>query len=95
MSELAPILEGYDVFVHDGDAKIGAVRQTDHRRIRVYVENAGDFEVPRSAIREVEDGKVVLDCSKLDISLRRAIGHAHDAEDPKARSGWPSDEPAD
>jgi hypothetical protein len=29
------------------------------------------------------------------MSLRRAIGHAHDAEDPKARSGFPSSNPAD
>jgi len=26
---------------------------------------------------------VVLDCGKLDMRLRRAIGHAHDAEDPR------------
>lgn len=92
---LSPIREGYDVFVHDGDVKIGAVRQTDNRHLRIYVENAGDFEVSRAAVREVEDGKVVLDCGKLDMSLRRAIGHAHDAEDPKAMSGYPSDNPAD
>lgn len=91
----APIEEGYDVFVHDGDVKIGAIRQLSPKHIVVYVENAGDFTVPRSAVREVEDGKVVLDCGKLDLSLRRAIGHAHDAEDPNARSGFPSAERAD
>jgi len=26
--------------------------------------------------------KVVFDCKKLDARLRRAIGHAHDAEVP-------------
>lgn len=91
----APIEEGYDVFVHDGDVKVGAVRQVTRAHIRVYVENAGDFLVPRSAVREVEAGKVVLDCGKLDLTLRRAIGHAHDAEDAAARSGFPSPDRAD
>lgn len=92
---LSPIEEGYDVFVHDGDVKVGAVRGVDRRQIQVYVENAGDFSVPRSAVREVIAGKVVLDCGALDMSLRRAIGHAHDSEDPRARSGYPSAEEAD
>ncbi len=82
MSTPAPIEEGYDVFVHDGDVKVGAIRQVGPKHIVVYVENAGDFTVLQAAVREVEDGKVVLDCGKLDLSLRRAIGHAHDAEDP-------------
>ena len=80
-----PIQEDFDVFVHDGDVPIGAVRKvTPHGRseIVVYVENAGEFTVPLTAVREVEAGKVVLDCGKLDMTLRRAIGHAHDAEDP-------------
>ncbi len=89
------IEEGYDVFVHDGDVKVGAVRRVTHDHLMVYVENAGDFIVPRSAVREVEAGKVVLQCNKLDLPLRRAIGHAHDAEDPAARSGFPSADQAD
>ena len=95
MSSHAPIEEGYDVFVHDGDVKVGAVRQVTRQHILVYVENAGDFLVPHAAVREVEDGKVVLDCGKLDLTLRRAIGHAHDAEDPAARSGFPAADRAD
>ncbi|HUO97839.1 MAG TPA: hypothetical protein VMU01_04190 [Rhizomicrobium sp.] len=82
MDRLAPIREEFDVFVHDGDVKVGAIRRVTPREIVVYVENAGDFTVPRSAVREVDDEKVVLDCGKLDMNLRRAIGHAHDAEDP-------------
>lgn len=73
------IREGFDVFVHDAGESFGAVRDVGHGRIVVYVENAGDFTVP-SAVREVHDEKVVLDCGKLDIDLRRAIGHAHEAE---------------
>ena len=73
---------GDDVFVHDGEHAIGAVRRMNPRELVVYVENAGDFTVARNAVMEVEEGKVVLNCGKLDASLRRAIGHAHAAEDP-------------
>ena len=80
---LERIEEDFDVFVHDGDKAVGAVRQVLRSGIVVYVENAGDFTVPISAVKEVEAGKVVLDCGKLGMPLRRAIGHAHDAEDPR------------
>jgi hypothetical protein len=76
------IREGYDVFVHDGDKAVGAVRHVSAHALTVYVENAGDFTVPLSAVREVDAEKVVLDCGKLEHRLRRAIGHAHDHEDP-------------
>ena len=78
-----PIREDYAVFVHDGDKQVGAVRHVSHNEIRVYVENAGDFAVPLSAVKEVTDDKVVLDSSKLDAALRKAIGHAHSGEDPR------------
>jgi hypothetical protein len=78
-----PIREDYVVFVHDGDKQIGAVRHVSAHAIRVYVENAGDFEVPLSAVKEVVDDKVVLDSAKLDAELRKAIGHAHGGEDPR------------
>jgi hypothetical protein len=80
-----PIQEGFDVFVHDGEKAFGAVRkagsESDH--IVVYVEGAGDFSVPLSAVRDVHSEKVILDCSKIDAVLKRAIGHAHEAEDPR------------
>lgn len=81
-----PVRQGFDVFVHDGDKAIGAVREVaPHKRqeLVVYVENAGDFTVPFSAIKAVESGKVILDCGKLAYSLRQAIGHAHEGEDPR------------
>jgi hypothetical protein len=78
-----PIREDYAVFVHDGDKQVGAVRHVSHNEIRVYVENAGDFAVPLSAVKEVTDDKVVLDSGKLDPALRKAIGHAHSGEDPR------------
>jgi hypothetical protein len=77
------IEEGFAVFVHDGDVAVGAVRGLPRGKLIVYVENAGDFVVPLAAVMEVDDEKVVLDCGKLDLSLRRAIGHAHEIEDPQ------------
>jgi hypothetical protein len=81
-----PIREGFDVFVHDGDKAVGAVRQVSPQRrpeLVVYVENGGDFTVPLTAVKAVEAGKVVLDCGKLAYGLRKAIGHAHESEDPR------------
>jgi hypothetical protein len=78
-----PIREDYAVFVHDGDKQVGAVRHVSHNEIRIYVENAGDFAVPLSAVKEVTDDKVVLDSAKLDAALRKAIDHAHSGEDPR------------
>jgi hypothetical protein len=31
----------------------------------------------------VHSDKVILNCGKLDYSLRKAIGHAHENEDPR------------
>ena len=73
---------GFAVFVHDGDKAVGAVREVLPDELVVYVENAGDFAVSRSAITEVLPEKVVLNCRKLETRLRRAIGHAHEHEDP-------------
>ena len=81
-----PIREGFDVFVHDGDKAFGAVRQVSpHGRPEfvIYVENAGDFTVPVTAVSAVHSGKVILECGRLDLRLRKAIGHAHEDEDPR------------
>jgi hypothetical protein len=83
--KLPKIAIGYQVFVSDGSEEVGAVRQVSpagRPEIEIYVENAGDFSVPLSAVESVHDEKVVLDCQKLEPALRRAIGHAHDAEEP-------------
>jgi hypothetical protein len=80
------IREGFDVFVHDGDMAFGAIRQVTEAQMRIYVENAGDFTVPRSAVRAVHDGKVVLDGERLAPALQDAIRRARLAEDPKIAS---------
>jgi hypothetical protein len=80
------IQKDFEVFVHDGDKAVGAVRDVmpnGRAEIVVYVENAGDFVVPLTAVHDVIAERVVLNCAKLDDRLRRAIGHAHDSEDPR------------
>jgi hypothetical protein len=77
------IREGFDVFVHDGEKAVGAVREVHKRWIVIYVENAGDFFVPFEAVADVYSEKVILNGAKLDARLKEAIGHAHDAEDPR------------
>ena len=76
---------GYQAFISDGDEEFGAVRQVSPNgepALVIYVENAGDFLVPLEAVSAVHSEKVILECGKLDRRLRRAIGHAHDEEEP-------------
>ena len=77
------IAEGFDVFVHDGEKAFGAVRQLLQGGLVVYVENAGDFEVPFSAVKDAEAEKVILDSGKIDPRLKEAIRRAHSGEDPR------------
>lgn len=70
-------------FVADDEAAFGAVREVAPELV-IYVENAGDFVVPPAAVDAVHARKVILSPDKLDPDLRRAIGQAHDAEEPDA-----------
>ncbi|HEX3431580.1 MAG TPA: hypothetical protein VHT03_11900 [Rhizomicrobium sp.] len=91
------IREDFEVYVHDGEVAFGAVRQVapgGRAEIVVYVENAGDFTVPLSAVRDVHDEKVIVDCASLDRKLREAIGHAHLGEDPNI-ADKPDEPPVD
>ena len=76
------IQEGFGVFAADGQKPFGAVRKVAPV-LTVYVENAGDFVIPAGAVKAVHQQKVIVDVAKLDVRLRQAIGHAHDAEDPR------------
>jgi hypothetical protein len=81
------IKRGFQVFVEDGSEEFGAVRDVapgGRPELVIYVENAGDFTVPLSAVNAVHSEKVILNCAKLERRLRQAIGHAHDAEEPGA-----------
>lgn len=74
---------GYQTFVSDGQEEFGAVRAIarDGRDLTVYVENAGDFVIPMSAVVSVQSEKVTFDCKKLEPKLKAAIGHAHEREE--------------
>lgn len=79
------IKKDYAVFLHDGDVAIGAVRQVSPEGkpgFVVYVENAGDFLIPFTAVQDVHFEKVILDSAKLDPVLKAAVARAHAAEDP-------------
>jgi hypothetical protein len=76
-----PIRPDLPVFLHDGEVAIGAVRAVHKTDIDIYIENAGDFVVPLSAVQDVHFNKVVLDGRKLDKSVQHAIGRVHSAED--------------
>ena len=73
---------GYQVFVKDGGEEVGAVRDLcGHRpEIAVYVENAGEFTVPVTAIKAVHFQKVIVDQARLPEDMRAALGRAHAAE---------------
>jgi hypothetical protein len=77
------IREGFDVFVHDGDKAFGAVRAVRKHDLVIYVENAGDFEVPLTAVADAHSQKVILDLGKLTPKLKDAIARAHSGEDPR------------
>ena len=80
-----PIQEGYEVFMGDGERPFGAVRRIGpggRQEFVIYVENAGEFAVKLEAVKSVHEKKVILYRGKLDPALKRAIEHAHDAEDP-------------
>jgi hypothetical protein len=76
------IEEGFMAFVADGREGIGAVRGVTSTALVVYVENAGEFVVPLSAVTDVHSQNVILNPKLLDKAMLAAIGHAHDREDP-------------
>lgn len=76
------IERGFMAFLAEGKEGIGAVREVGASHIVIYVENGGEFIVPRTAVRRVHDSKVILDQRLLDRALLSAVGHAHDREDP-------------
>ena len=76
------IQPGFDVFLHDGQKSVGAVRQVHAHGIIIYVENGGDFEVALSAVTDAHSEKVILDPARLEPKLLAAIARAHSGEDP-------------
>ena len=76
------IEEGFMAFLADGKDGIGAVREVSTTSLVIYIENAGEFVVPRSAVKDVHSQKVLLKPELLDKRILKAIGHVHDSEDP-------------
>ncbi|GAB6197170.1 hypothetical protein [Lysobacter xanthus] len=88
---------GQMVFVADGGLGVGAVRETRESEFVVNIQNAGDFVLPNSAVRDVHSGKVVLDLERLEPGVVEALRHVHDAESPEfavsdPKDGTPDDE---
>jgi len=79
---MAAIEPGQMVFLGEGSEGVGAVRSIQAATMSVYVENNGEFELPLSAILKIHDQKIILDKAKLDSRFLKAVGHAHDREDP-------------
>ena len=85
MENLERVEIAAQVYLEEGTDPFGGVRKVSDKErseITIYIENAGEFVVPASAIRSAHDGKVILDRSKLDDRLLDAIAHAHDREVP-------------
>ncbi|HEY4556383.1 MAG TPA: hypothetical protein VIG68_08125 [Lysobacter sp.] len=88
---------GQMVFVTDGAMGVGAVRETRGEEIVVNIQNAGDFVLPVSAVRDVHSGKVLLDLERLQPEVVEALRHVHDAEAPPyavldPKDGTPDDD---
>ena len=82
MNGTSDVEVGFQAYLEEGGEPFGAVRGVrEGDKIVVYVENAGEFDVPADALQSVHDGKIILDFAKLDEALREAIAHAHDAEE--------------
>lgn len=68
---------GDEVFVDDADAIVGHVRRANAREVFIFVEEQGDFVLPREAVKTAANGQIVLFCQKLPIRMRAVIGHLH------------------
>ena len=74
---------GDEAFVSDQTEKFGAIRgiSPDGRTLTVWVEHAGEFAVPATAVVSAGEEKVTFDRARLDEKLRAAIEHAQDIEE--------------
>ncbi|GAA0549331.1 hypothetical protein FHS83_001104 [Rhizomicrobium palustre] len=77
---MAPVLRieaGDDVFVDDSEQIVGHVRRANLREVFIFIEEHGDFVLPRSAVKSAVNSQVVLYCGKLPLRMRASIGHLH------------------
>jgi len=73
---------GFQVFLTEGGETFGSVHTVLPDELVIYVENSGDFIVKSDLVVRVHDGKVILDGTRLDRKLWKAIARAHEREDP-------------
>jgi len=71
---------GDEVYVDDAEAIVGHVRRVNVRDVFIFIEDQGDFTLPRDAVKAAANGQVVLFCKKLPIRMRAVIGHLHGEE---------------
>lgn len=79
------IIEGIEIgdmaFYRDGGVAIGAVQKLTNNSVCIYVENAGEFNIPFSAISSTHSHKVILLHDLMTETFLAATRHAHDDED--------------
>jgi hypothetical protein len=71
---------GDQVFVGRGLEEVGAIKHVAHDHLVIYIENFGDFRIEGSIVLSAHDGKLVLDPTKLEPDLKKAIKNAHAGE---------------
>jgi hypothetical protein len=71
---------GDQVYAREDGEVFGSVLQVREHELVIIVEGFGETTVEARHVKAVHDGKVILDVTKLAGDVRRAIGHAHDAE---------------
>jgi hypothetical protein len=77
---MGTIEPGFRTFLSNSSEPFGSVRSTSTSKLIVSVANAGDFAIPRDAVKDVESSTVTFDCNKIDKVLRKAIEHANTHE---------------
>lgn len=70
----------WEVFAHEGEAAVGAVRHVANDHLTVYIEGGGDIKIKAAHIQSIHDEKVVLDMEKLPEDIQRMIRLAHSDE---------------
>ena len=67
-------------FFIDGGGAVGAVRKLSDSSVSIYVENAGEFNIPFWAIGSTHSNKVILLHNLMTEKFLAATRHAHDGE---------------
>jgi len=82
---------GFRVFLGEGMDGAGAVREVRDGEVVLNIENAGDFTLPMSVVRDVHDDKVILDFDALPTRVREALHHLHDNESDEYAAADPDE----